>query len=53
MTINLKVPDIRELKPRITVFGVGGRRRQCGQQHDHGRLIGVDFVVANIRMHRR
>ena len=24
MTINLKVPDIRELKPRITVFGVGG-----------------------------
>ena len=24
MTINLKIPDIRELKPRITVFGVGG-----------------------------
>jgi cell division protein FtsZ len=24
MTINLKMPDIRELKPRITVFGVGG-----------------------------
>ena len=24
MTINLKLPDIRELKPRITVFGVGG-----------------------------
>ena len=24
MTINLNVPDIRELKPRITVFGVGG-----------------------------
>ena len=24
MTINLQVPDIRELKPRITVFGVGG-----------------------------
>ena len=22
MTINLNVPDIRELKPRITVFGV-------------------------------
>ena len=21
MTINLKMPDIRELKPRITVFG--------------------------------
>ena len=24
MTINLKMPDIRELKPRITVFGCGG-----------------------------
>ena len=24
MTINLKVPDMKELKPRITVFGVGG-----------------------------
>ena len=24
MTINLKVPDLTELKPRITVFGVGG-----------------------------
>ena len=24
MSINLKIPDIRELKPRITVFGTGG-----------------------------
>ena len=24
MTINLTVPDIREMRPRITVFGVGG-----------------------------
>jgi cell division GTPase FtsZ len=24
MTINLQKPDITELKPRITVFGVGG-----------------------------
>src|SRR5580658_5373824 len=24
MSVNLKSPDIRELKPRITVFGVGG-----------------------------
>ncbi len=28
MAISLQAPDIRELKPRITVFGVGGRRRQ-------------------------
>ena len=24
MTINFKTPDIRELKPRILVLGVGG-----------------------------
>ncbi len=24
MAMNLQAPDIRELKPRITVFGVGG-----------------------------
>jgi cell division protein FtsZ len=24
MTINLNIPDIRELKPRIIVFGIGG-----------------------------
>ena len=24
MTINLKTPEIRELRPKITVFGVGG-----------------------------
>ncbi len=24
MTINIRVPDLTELKPRITVFGVGG-----------------------------
>ena len=30
MTINLKMPDIRELKPRITVFGVGGAGGDVG-----------------------
>ena len=34
MTINLTVPDLAELKPRITVFGVGGGWRQRSQQHD-------------------
>ena len=24
MTINLRMPDIKELRPKITVFGVGG-----------------------------
>ena len=34
MTINLKMPDITELKPRITVFGVGGAERQRRKQYD-------------------
>ena len=48
MTINLTIPDIREMRPRITVFGVGGAGGECSQQHDHGwACTGVDFVVAN------
>ncbi|MEX2035185.1 MAG: cell division protein FtsZ [Xanthobacteraceae bacterium] len=47
MTINLKVPDIRELKPRITVFGVGGAGGNAVNNMITGGLAGVDFVVAN------
>src|SRR5262249_2218486 len=32
MSINLKIPDVRELKPRITVFGTGGAR--CDAAHN-------------------
>jgi cell division protein FtsZ len=47
MTINLKVPDIRELKPRITVFGVGGGGGNAVNNMISAGLQGVDFVVAN------
>ncbi len=47
MTINLKIPDIRELKPRITVFGVGGAGGNAVNNMIHAGLQGVDFVVAN------
>ncbi len=47
MTINLKIPDIRELKPRITVFGVGGAGGNAVNNMINGGLAGVDFVVAN------
>src|SRR5262249_12367654 len=47
MTINLTMPDIRELKPRITVFGVGGARGNAVNHMIEGGLLGVDFVVAN------
>jgi cell division protein FtsZ len=47
MTINLNIPDIRELKPRITVFGVGGAGGNAVNNMITGGLVGVDFVVAN------
>ena len=47
MTINLNVPDIRELRPRITVFGVGGAGGNAVNNMITAGLQGVDFVVAN------
>src|SRR5712692_5719520 len=47
MTINLKIPDIRELKPRITVFGTGGAGGNAVNNMIASGLQGVDFVVAN------
>jgi cell division protein FtsZ len=47
MTINLKKPDITELKPRITVFGVGGGGGNAVNNMINAGLKGVDFVVAN------
>jgi hypothetical protein len=47
MSINLKIPDIRELKPRISVFGVGGAGGNAVNNMISAGLQGVDFVVAN------
>jgi cell division protein FtsZ len=47
MTINLKMPDIQELKPRITVFGVGGAGGNAVNNMITSGLQGCDFVVAN------
>ena len=47
MTINLQIPDIREMKPRITVFGVGGAGGNAVNNMISAGLQGVDFVVAN------
>jgi len=47
MTINLNIPDIRELKPRITVCGVGGAGGNAVNNMITAGLQGVDFVVAN------
>ncbi|HWV52739.1 cell division protein FtsZ [Pseudorhodoplanes sp.] len=47
MTVNLTAPDIRELKPRITVFGVGGAGGNAVNNMISAGLQGVEFVVAN------
>ncbi len=47
MTINLKAPELRELKPRIMVCGVGGAGGNAVNNMIVSGLIGVDFIVAN------
>ena len=47
MTINIRVPDLTELKPRITVFGVGGAGGNAVNNMITCGLKGVEFVVAN------
>ncbi len=47
MVVKLQAPDVRELKPRITVFGVGGGGGNAVNNMIELGLQGVDFVVAN------
>ncbi len=47
MTLNLSMPGHDELKPRITVFGVGGAGGNAVNNMIEKQLDGVDFVVAN------
>ena len=49
MSINLSVPtnETPDLKPRITVFGVGGAGGNAVNNMIASELQGVDFVVAN------
>ena len=47
MTINLKAPELRELKPRIMVCGVGGAGGNAVNNMIVSGLVGVDFIVAN------
>ncbi|TCP62401.1 cell division protein FtsZ [Rhodovulum bhavnagarense] len=47
MTLNLTMPEHDELKPRITVFGVGGAGGNAVNNMIDKRLEGVEFVVAN------
>ena len=47
MTIKLQKPDITELTPKITVFGVGGGGGNAVNNMITAGMSGVEFVVAN------
>jgi len=47
MSISLSVPELTELRPRITVFGVGGAGGNAVNNMIRSELEGVEFVVAN------
>ena len=45
MPINLKAPQLKELKPRIVVCGVGGAGGNAINNMIASGLSGVDFVA--------
>jgi len=47
MTINFKAPDIRELKPRILVLGIGGAGGNAIDGMIDAGLQGVEFIAVN------
>jgi cell division protein FtsZ len=47
MALNLSLPGQEDLKPRITVFGVGGAGGNAVNNMIDKQLDGVEFVVAN------
>ena len=47
MTINFKAPDIKELKPRILVMGVGGAGGNAINGMIDNGLQGVEFIAVN------
>ncbi len=47
MSINLKLPSLTELRPRITVVGVGGAGGNAVNNMIQYGLEGVEFIAAN------
>lgn len=47
MSISLRVPEVTELRPRITVLGVGGAGGNAVNNMIASKLEGVEFIVAN------
>ena len=47
MSINIGPPSVEELRPRITVIGVGGAGGNAVANMVDSEIDGVDFIVAN------
>ena len=47
MSINIGPPSVEELRPRITVIGVGGAGGNAIANMIESEIEGVDFIVAN------
>ncbi|MXO66450.1 cell division protein FtsZ [Altericroceibacterium endophyticum] len=47
MSINIGPPSVEELRPRITVIGVGGAGGNAIANMIEAQIEGVDFIVAN------
>ncbi len=47
MSLNLRMPEVTELKPKIAVFGVGGAGGNAVNNMIASELEGIEFVVAN------
>ncbi len=47
MTLNLKIPEKKELKPRIIVFGIGGAGGNAVNNMISKNLEGIDFIAGN------
>ena len=47
MTINFRAPDIKELKPRILVLGVGGAGGNAINEMIESGVEGVEFIAVN------
>ena len=47
MALNLRMPEHSDLRPKITVFGVGGAGGNAVNNMIEKALEGAEFVVAN------
>ena len=47
MALNLRIPEHTELKPKITVLGVGGAGGNAVNNMIEKELDGVEFIIAN------